>query len=269
MYRSYKKVFDIVLLTMISTLLLLPLVLLAVFSLQTFESIGFGDFNHWTLENYPKSMAGLLPSLLFTLSIILFSSLFTIFFSITAAFAMSQLDFKFKKVLSWIILIPIFIPGSSIIASEYKLINSMGLTTGTFGFMIGLSLPFCYSYLSYAIIKSGYDNIEPNLKKKAITDNVSSFDYFILTLGNVKNEVIWVVLITCMSTWNSYLYPRIILMGTDLRVITLWLYDVSIDSTDYLIHQEIQAAASIIASIPLIIFMVVFRRRILSSLKSF
>lgn len=265
MYKKYKRIFDIIVLSTISVLLLLPIILLIVFSLQTFESIGFGDFNHWTLENYPNSTDGLLAALAFTCLVILFSSLFTIFFTITASFAMSQLDFKFKVLMSWFILIPIFVPGAAIVASEYKLISSIGLTTGIFGFAIGLSLPFCYSYLSYAILKSGYDNLDVNLKDKVMTDNIGTIDYFILTLGNVKNEIVWVILITCISTWNSYLYPRIILMGTDLRVITLWLYDVSVDSTDYLIHQEIQAAASIIASIPLIVFTIVFRERILNS----
>ncbi len=265
MIKNYKKVFDVILLTFICTLLLIPIILLILFSLQTFESITNNNWNHWTMENYSTIMDGFLPSLIFTILIIIFSSLFTLIVSITAAFAMSQLEFKHKKIITFFILIPICIPGASIIASEYKLITLLGMTTNGFSFVIGLSLPFCYSYLSYAILKSGYDNnINVGLKNVARTNNISTWDYFLLTIESVKNEIIWVILLTCISSWNSYLYPRIILMGTDFKVITLWLYKVSIDTSDMIIHDELQAAASIVATTPLIIFFITFRKKLIN-----
>lgn len=264
MFRNYRRVFELILLLLICTLLLIPIVLIIFFSLQTFESIIYTNWNGWTMSNFKVVMDGFLPAMLFTSMIIFFSSIFTLSLSISAAFAMSQLEFKFKRLLSLFILLPICIPGSAIIASEYKLITSLGMASGTMSFVLGLSLPFAYSYLSYAILKSGYDNMPKTLKDKAYTDGINSVDYFFTTLGMVKNEMTWVILITCISTWNSYLYPRIILMGTDIRVITLWLYDVSIDAVDLVVHPELQAAASIIASIPLVTFFVIFRKRLIN-----
>lgn len=263
-----KRIIDILLLALIATLLLIPIIVLVLYSLQTFSAIQSGNFNGWNFDNYLSVMDGFFTSLLFTTLIIFLSSMFTILISITASFSMSQLEIPFKKFFSMLIIIPILIPSSTIVATEYKLINSLGMASGAFSYAIGLSLPFAYSYLSYAILKSGYDGIDPHLKEKAYTDGISGWNYFVLTLGNIKSEIIWVVLMTCISCWNSYLYPRIILMGTDLRVITLWLYDVSIDSVDYINHPELQAAASIISSIPLIIFFIIFRDRLMNKIKS-
>lgn len=149
-----------------------------------------------------------------------------------------------KKMMSIFILIPICILGASIIASEYKIITSLRMASSEIGFVFGLSLPFCHSFLSYSILKSGYDNLELGLKDKMITNNISTINYFVLTINSVKNEIIWVILLSCIGSWNSYLYPRVILMRSYLRVITLWLFDVSIDTSNNLTHLELQATAS-------------------------
>lgn len=266
----YSGPIRLLILSIVSIILMFPIIIIIMFSFQTFESL----VNHhwssgdaiWTPDNYKMVFDNFLPSLLFTFLILIFHLLLSLLILLPASFAFSQLNIPYKKMFTFLFLVVVFIPSSSLITEQYKLISNLGFTSGLGGYVLGLTIPFAYSYLGFIVLKSGFDNIDPDLKVVATTENIPTYKYFILTLKMIKKEVFWVVILISINVWNSFLFPRLILMGTDFRVLTLWIFDISIDPIDGVLHPEIQMAASVIASIPLVIMFLCFRKSIFDAI---
>ena len=266
----YSGPIRLLLLSIISIILMFPIIMIIMFSFQTFESIVNNKWSSgdaiWTDDNYKMIFDNFLSSLAFTFLILIFHLFMSLLILIPASFAFSQLNIPYKKTFTFLFSFVIFIPSSSLITEQYKLISSLGFTTGLGGYVLGLTIPFAYSYLGFVILLSGFNNIDKNLKVVATTENVSTYKYFILTTKMIKKEVMWVVILLSINVWNSFLFPRLILMGSDFRVLTLWIFDISIDPIDGILHPEIQMAASILASIPLLVMFMCFRQSIFEAI---
>lgn len=266
----YSGVIRLLVLSFVSIILLFPIIIILLLSFQTFESLVNNHWSSgdpiWTDENYKMVFDNFLPSLLFTLLILIFHLFMSLLILLPASFAISQLNIPYKKIFSFIFAFVVFIPSSALITEQYKLISELGFTSGFGGYILGLSIPFAYSYLGFIVLLSGFDNIDSNLKVVATTENIPTYKYFIITLKMIKKEVLWVIILLAINVWNSFLFPRLILMGSDFRVLTLWIFDISIDPIDGILHPEIQMAASIISSIPLVVMFLVFRKSIFEAI---
>ena len=253
--------------TLLSVLIVLPIFMLIIASFQSFDSINSGgEYIEWTTENYAMLFDTFWSSLLFTLLIVLTRVVLSMFVVVPAAYASSQLNFPYKKLIISSIIVLVAIPDGLLIAGQYQVVVSAGLTETTFGIILAIALPSLFNLATYFILKTGFDKIDKNLFKMSLVDGDSNILYFINSLSYVKKELKFAIFITSVGAWNSYMWPRLLLMGSDYQTLTMWIYDIAIDEYGIL-HTEIQAAASVIASIPLFVGFALFNKQIMEGIR--
>ena len=256
----------ILLLTLLSVLIVLPIFILIIASFQSFEAMNSGEYIEWTSENYAMLFDSFWSSLVFTLFVVLTRVVLSMFVVVPAAYASSQLNFPFKKTILTGIIVLIAIPDGLLIAGQYQVVVSAGLTETTFGIILAIALPSLFNLATFFILKTGFDKIDKNLFKMSLVDGDNNILYFINSLSYVRKELRFAIFITSVGAWNSYMWPRLLLMGSDYQTLTMWIYDIAIDGEGVL-HTEIQAAASVIASLPLFIGFAMFNKQIMEGIR--
>lgn len=267
--RNTSVILKTSLLVAVIAALLLPVMMIILLSVRTFESAlgGWGGSFEWSGENYSMIFESFGSSLAFTTGVMILRVLLGLVFTVPVAYAFSQLEFSYKNILLIIFLGLQLLPDTLMISGQYKMMVNLGFTDHLGGMLMALTLPFIFNPLSFFLIKSGYDKIDKNLARLVRTEGGNSVTYFVDTIPSIRKEIIFSAIIIGLMSWNSYLWPRVLLMGTDFKTLTMWIFDVAIDP-DGILHTEVQAAASVMASLPTIVIFIFMHKPIIEATKS-
>lgn len=137
-----------------------------------------------------------------------------------AAFGFAKLRIRNREVFFWLMMAALTLPEVVLIAPLYSTAVSLHLL-GTFWSVIlpiaALQIPFT------VLIARGYvDGIPHTLFEAAILDGADSwkmFRYILLPLS--KPIATSLVVLVLINAWNSYLLPKVFLIGEDMGVVTL------------------------------------------------
>ena len=167
-----------------------------------------------------------------------------------AAFAFAFFDFKFKKIIYAIVLLTFMIPFESIAMPLYKIVNGLNWVD-TF---TGMIVPCVANGLVLFLFTQFFKDFPLSLFEAARIDGSSWLGIFAKILIPLsKPIVITAGLMIFMQQWNSYLWPLVVGVSEDVRVIqtamgvfqqqkgTLW--------------SCLYAASMISALIPLVLFL--------------
>jgi len=209
-----------------------PLLWLALNAFKTTEDISSGTFftteKGWTTENFarlfpsdPHAAIDITkkPSVNFTRFMVnsLFISgsitLLQLFFSSLGGFALAKYRFKGQGVLTVIMLATFMIPGPVLLAPQYELIYNLGLMDHRGGLIV-TSMVGAFGIF---LFRQAMRTVPDELIEAARIDGCSEFGlYWNIALPVVRPMVGAFCLITFMGTWNSFLWPQIILQSQDL-----------------------------------------------------
>jgi len=251
---------------------LVPVVWIMALSLKTPASVADGRFlpAHWTLDNYKGLFDGgisnspFLKPLINSIVIAVISTVIAITLAASAAYAIARLDFPGKGLILGVALAIAIFPTISIVGPLFELWRSIGL----FDTYPGLIIPYLTFALplSIYILVAFFREIPWDLQDAAAVDGATPFQAFrkvILPLaapGTFTAAIL--VFIFC---WNEFLFAITLTSSNNARTVPAALAFFTGESQFTAPTGNI-AAAGVIVTVPIIIFVLFFQRRIVTGL---
>lgn len=135
-----------------------------------------------------------------------------LFFSSLAGFALAKYEFKGKKPIMILMLSTMMLPGQVMMAPLYELLYRMHLVD-TYA---GLIVPGAVSVFGIFLFRQSILQVPDELLHAARIDGCSEFRIYWDIVMPISRPMIGAFcLISFMGTWNSFLWPQIILHNTD------------------------------------------------------
>lgn len=215
-----------VVLLSIGILFLLPLVWMVIMSFERYANIS---------PPYPPTFMLAEPSL-FNYNIVLqngyllnaykntfliaaLNVLWTLFSTLTPAYAFSKGRFRGRKALLMILLATMMIPGEVKLIPLYKIWSALGGRNTYWPVTIVLVSPF------FTIIaKQFFDKLPDSLRESAFIDGSGEIKTYLRIFLPLTGPITaTIIVLTFMGSWNEFLWPLIMLTDNSMRTVALYL----------------------------------------------
>lgn len=184
------------------------------------------------------------------------TTLLTLVITSLAAFAISQMNFRYKNFIFIFFLLGLMIPGEATIIPLYEVAKSLGLID-TYA---GLILPMIASPLGVIVLKSFFDGVPRDVIDSAIVDGCSHFKLFYkIVLPLAKPALAAIGIFTFIGSWNNFLWPYLSILSEALYTLPVGL---PVFNSTYSQAYVLPMTANAIASIPVIIAFLIFEKQI-------
>lgn len=192
--------------------------------------------------------------------IALITTILTLILTSLAAFALSQMKFRFKKTIFIFFLLGLMIPGEATIIPLYEIVKSLNLLDS----YPGLILPMIASPLGVIILKSFFDGVPKEVIESATIDGCSKFKlYYKIVLPLAKPALAAIGIFTFIGSWNNFLWPFLSVLSESLYTLPI---GIPLFNSAYSTAYVLPMAANAIASIPVIIIFLIFEKQIVQGI---
>lgn len=204
-----------------------------------------------------------------TLVVAVFSTIGGTLFSIFVAFALARLSFKGREFVFSILLATMMIPGEMMVITNYITVSKLGWTNADgIGSYLAMIVPFMVSIFHIYLLRQTFRQIPNELYYAAKVDGCTDRKYlWKIMVPIAKSSIITIVILKLMGAWNAYVWPNIV-AHRNYKLITSWLRagfkDTAVGGEDARTLLNLQMSATVIVTVPLLIFFIVFRKYIMS-----
>jgi multiple sugar transport system permease protein len=181
-----------------------------------------------------------------------------------AAYALARLKMRFKFPLLALVLSISTFPQIAIAAPLFRLWSDIGL----YNTIIGLVIPYLTFALplSIYILVSFFKEIPKDLEEAALVDGATNFEAFRkVVVPLAAPGLATTAILTFIAAWNEFLLASTLTSSVDARTVPVAIQQFS-GSTQFEVPFGTQAAASVVISIPLILLVLLFQKRIVAGL---
>ena len=194
-----------------------------------------------------------------TLVVGIFSTIGTLFTTIFSAFAFARLNFKGKNVLFTIFLATMMIPGEMLVITNYITVAKLGwIGTDLTGAYLSMIIPFWVSVFYIYLLRQNFKQI-PNE-----VDGKSDWQYLWKVMVPIAMPtLISIFILKLMGAWNSYVWPNLVADRPEWRLISNGLRGAFQDTSSGHIRYELQMAATVVVTVPLLLLFIFFRKYIM------
>jgi multiple sugar transport system permease protein len=247
---------------------LIPVVWIASLSLKSTATIGDKSFfpTSFTFDNYKTlfQTSDFNHALVNSIGIALIATLISVVLASMAAYALSRLDFAGKTIiLSGSLAVAMF-PPISIVGSLFNLWRNIGL----FDTWAGLIIPYMTFTLPLAIytLSAFFREIPWELEQAAQVDGATPFQAFTKVIAPLAAPgVFTTAILVFIFAWNDFLFANTLTSTSDARTVPATLAFFTGGSQFQDPTGQI-AAAAVVVTIPIIIMVLIFQRRIVAGL---
>jgi multiple sugar transport system permease protein len=249
---------------------LVPVLWIAALSLKTPDTLTDGNFipREVTLDNYRNILQTdqFIRALGNSIGIAIISTLIAVVLGTMAAYAIARLDFPGKKALVAVSLLIAMFPQVSLVSPLFDIERRLGL----FDTWPGLILPYITFALPLAIytLSAFFRQIPWDLEKAAKMDGATPTQAFRRVIAPLAAPgVVTSAILVFIFCWNDFLFAISLTSTERSRTVPAALSFFTGDSQFEDPTGSISAAAVVI-TIPIILFVLFFQRRIVSGLTS-
>jgi multiple sugar transport system permease protein len=181
-----------------------------------------------------------------------------------AAYALARLKVRGKFILLAIVLSITTFPQIAIAAPLFRLWADIGL----YNTLIGLVIPYLTFALplSIYILVSFFKEIPKDLEEAALVDGATNFEAFRkIVVPLAAPGLATTAILTFISAWNEFLLATTLTSSTTARTVPVAISQFT-GSSQFEIPLGTQSAASVVISIPLIVLVLLFQKRIVAGL---
>lgn len=231
---------------------------------QMFNVDYFPKFWHW--ENYvavfreQRFAANIMNSLLVAFSVVAVSLLL----SVTAAYALGRIRFRGRKTILVIILGISMFPQVAVLSGMFELIRLLGLYNN----LLGLTLSYLIFTLPFTVwvLTTFIRGLPKELEEAAIMDGAKPWTI----ITRVLMPLMWPVMVTTgllafVAAWNEFLFALTFTLTNEQRTVPVAIALITGGSAHELPWGNIMAA-SVIVTVPIVLLVLFFQRRIVSGL---
>ena len=194
------------------------------------------------------------------------STILSLLITILSAYAFARFNFKGKSILFAGMLATMMIPGELFTITNYiTVVNSFKWADSAAGTFSALVIPFLVSVFYIYLLRQNFMQIPNELYLAAKIDGTSDFKYLWKVMVPLSAPtLISITILKMMGAWNTYIWPDLILAtsSTPLELMTVALRNApwgEVGEIDY----PVQMAAVVIATVPLLIVFLLFRKYII------
>ncbi len=185
-----------------------------------------------------------------------------LFFGSIAAYAIARLRFRFKGAVMTTILALSFFPAVAIIAPLFVLFSKTGLIN-TYWSVIITDTVFALP-LTIWILVAFFKELPKDLEEAAKVDGATTIQAFRKVIVPLAAPgVFTTAILTFIFAWNEFLFAATFLFDSSTQPVTVAIPNFA---TVYTVDYGAQAAAAVVVTIPLVILVLIFQRRIVSGL---
>lgn len=220
------------------------------FSLANYESV-------LTAGNFARN---LLNSVIVSGAVVFLSLLL----GVTAAYALSRVRFRGRSSLLLLILSVSMFPSIAVLAGLFELIRFLGiyntLPSLMFSYMI-FTLPF-----TVWVLTTFMRDLPVEIEEAAIVDGATPW----VIISRVFLPLMWPALVTTgllafIAAWNEFLFALTFVVSDDQRTVPVAIALLS-GATQFEVPWGNIMAASVIVTVPLVVLVLIFQRKIISGL---
>jgi multiple sugar transport system permease protein len=185
-----------------------------------------------------------------------------LFFGSIAAYAIARLRFRFKSPVMTLILAISFFPAVAIIAPLFLQYSAVGLIDTYWAAIISdvvFALP-----ITVWLLVAFFKELPKDLEEAARVDGATTIQAFRKVIVPLAAPgVFTTAILTFIHAWNEFLFATTFLFTPDTQPVTVVIPNFASQyTTDY----GAQAAAAVVVTVPLVIMVLIFQRRIVSGL---
>ena len=165
-----------------------------------------------------------------------------------AAYALARLRFRGRNVIFLLLISTMMIPGYVTLIPNFAIMVKLKLLNSHWALILRSALSG--SATSIFLVRQFFLSIPRDLENAAIVDGCSwPGVFFRIIMPNSKPAIATVIILSFRSTWNSFLWPQLVLQTDRLWTWTLALKILSESET----NQAVLLAGSVISILPILI----------------
>lgn len=190
------------------------------------------------------------------------TTILSILIGASAAYALARLRFKGKKVMLMAVLTVSMFPTIATLSPLYLLLKELKLLNTYAGLIIPyitFALP-----LSIWLLTNFFASLPKGYEEAAALDGCSRARiFFQIMLPLIKPAIFSVGLIVFINAWNEYLYALTFMTDDMMRTVPV---GIALFPSNYELPWGDMAAATVVVTVPLIILVLIFQKRIVAGL---
>ncbi|RZQ62663.1 carbohydrate ABC transporter permease [Amycolatopsis suaedae] len=249
---------------------LFPVLWIVSLSFKTKETLNDGNFipAEWTLQNYVDIFATteFLRALVNSIGIAVIATVIAVVLGTMAAYAIARLDFPGKRLLVGVSLLIAMFPQVSLVTPLFNIERELGL----FDTWPGLILPYITFALPLAIytLSAFFREIPWELEKAAKMDGATPGQAFRKVIAPLAAPgVFTTAILVFIFCWNDFLFA-ISLTSTDASRTVPAALSFFTGASQFEDPTGTISAAAVVITVPIILFVLFFQRRIVAGLTS-
>ncbi len=249
---------------------LIPVLWIASLSFKSPATLADGNFipREWSLENYKNIFATseFTRALINSIGIAIIATTIAVVFGTMAAYAIARLAFPGKNLLVGVSLLIAMFPQVSLVSPLFEIERSLGL----FDTWPGLILPYITFALPLAIytLSAFFREIPWELEKAAKMDGATPGQAFRRVIAPLAAPgVFTTAILVFIFCWNDFLFAISLTSTEQSRTVPVALSFFT-GSSQFEDPAGSIAAAAVVITIPIILFVLFFQRRIVAGLTS-
>lgn len=221
---------------------------------------------HFTLDNYVAVLTtgvfvrNLGNSILVATSVVVLA----LFLAVTAAFALARVSFRGRGLLLMTILAVSMFPQIAVLAGLFELVRAFGLFNTPFALIFSytiFTLPF-----TVWVLTTFMRDLPVEIEEAAIVDGASPW----VIISKVFMPLMWPALVTTgllafIAAWNEFLFALTFTSSNQTRTVPVAIALLS-GASQYEIPWGRIMAASVIVTVPLVVLVLIFQRKIVQGL---
>ena len=220
------------------------------FSLQNYESV----FNS---GSFPRN-------LLNSIFVATVTVLLALFLAVTAAFALSRVRFRGRSLLLMTILAVSMFPQIAVLAGLFEVIRGLGIYNTPWALIFSytiFTLPF-----TVWVLTTFMRDLPVEIEEAAIVDGATPW----VIITRVFLPLMWPALVTTgllafISAWNEFLFALTFTSSNNTRTVPVAIALLS-GGSQFETPWGLIMAASVIVTVPLVVLVLIFQRKIVSGL---
>jgi multiple sugar transport system permease protein len=249
---------------------LIPVLWIVSLSFKSKETLSDGNFipTEWTWQNYADIFATneFTRALINSIGIAMISTFIAVVLGAMAAYAIARLDFPGKRALVGVSLLIAMFPQVSLVTPLFNIERGLGL----FDTWPGLILPYITFALPLAIytLSAFFREIPWELEKAAKMDGATPAQAFRRVIAPLAAPgVFTTAILVFIFAWNDFLFA-ISLTSTEAARTVPAALSFFTGASQFEDPTGSIAAAAVVITIPIIVFVLFFQRRIVAGLTS-
>jgi multiple sugar transport system permease protein len=192
------------------------------------------------------------------------STAISVLLSSMMAYGFARFDFPGQKILFWLLLIGLMVPGMMLLIPQFLLANTLHLTDS----LAGLVVFYVASTLALNtfLLRGFFEEIPWALEEAMIVDGAGAWRrYRQLIMPLSRPALATVSIFSFLASWDEYVWALTIINDPNKRTLPI---AISLFQGQHLTDWGLVFAASAIAIVPVILVFAIFQRQFISGLSS-